>query len=94
MAGISTRNIILCNENKLKEFDHSKENLSKKVVLYMLKIVAKEKPVYFVPFGLYFIANLMHKAEAIILPKFLIVLHHIYLKFAKKLNVIRYFYYF
>ena len=49
-----------------------KEKLSKKVVLYMLKVVAKEKPVYFVPFGLYFIANLLHKAEAIILPKFLI----------------------
>lgn len=49
-----------------------KEKLSKKVVLYMLKVVAKEKLVYFVPFGLYFIANLLHKAEAIILPKFLI----------------------
>ena len=56
----------------MKEKKAAKENLSKKVVLYMLKTVAREKPVYFVPFALYFIANLMHKAETIILPKFLI----------------------
>ena len=57
---------------KEKTEKQKKENLSKKVVLYMLKVVAKEKPVYFVPFAMYFITNLMRKVETIILPKFLI----------------------
>ena len=47
-------------------------SVSKKVILEMLKVAAKEKPVLFVPYVLFLLRDLMQKLQTVIIPKFLI----------------------